>query len=70
VHLIVLDLIALDLISQLQPKLSGSNWGSFMSWLLALLFVGAGVPIFIWAYRRRLDVLTDPWISRENPWHD
>lgn len=69
-HLIVLNLILLDLISQVQSEFSKIDWGSPLSWLLISLFVAAGVPIFIWAYRRRLNVLTGRWISRENPWHD
>lgn len=36
-----------------------------MKWLLVLLFPVIGIPIFTWAYRRRLDVLTGPWIADE-----
>jgi len=35
-------------------------------WILGL--VGASivaVPLFIWIYQRRLDVLTGPWITRD-----
>jgi len=64
------DLIALNLISRSQPKFSKNNWVSLVGWLLVLLFVVVGVPIFTWAYRRHLDVLTGPWISGENRWHD
>jgi len=38
--------------------------------LLVLLIVVVGVPVFTWAYRRHLDVLTGPWISGDNRWHD
>ena len=36
-----------------------------MGWWIALLFIVIGVPLFLWAYRRRLDVLTGPWIANE-----
>jgi hypothetical protein len=42
-----------------------------MGWFLAFLFLMVGgAPIFTWAYRRHLDVLTGPWISGDNPRHD
>lgn len=34
-----------------------------MGWLFLLLSVVVGVPVFIWAYGRRLDRLTGPWIA-------
>jgi hypothetical protein len=70
VHLIILDLIALNSIFQLQSGFGKIDWGSPLNWLLILLFIAVCVPVFIWFYRRRLDVLTGPWISRENPWQD
>jgi hypothetical protein len=44
--------------------------GNFMGWFLILLFFVVGVPVFTWAYRRHLDVLTGPWIANEMPPHD
>jgi hypothetical protein len=41
-----------------------------MGWFLVLLFLAAAVPIFISAYRRRLDVRTGPWIANEISRHD
>ena len=40
-----------------------------MGWFVILLLMVIGVPLFTWAYRRRLDVLTGPWTSNENS-HD
>jgi hypothetical protein len=64
------DLIALDLISRSQPKFRKNNWSNLLGWLLVLLFVVIGVPVFTWAYRRHLDVLTGPWIAGEKRWRD
>ena len=37
-----------------------------MGWfLIIVLFLVIGVPVFTWAYRRRLDALTGPWIANE-----
>jgi hypothetical protein len=41
-----------------------------MAWFLVFLFVVIGGSIFAWAYRRRLDVLTGPWIADETSSHD
>jgi hypothetical protein len=42
-----------------------------VGWLLiSLLIVVVGVPTFTWAFRRRLDVLTGPWIVNETSRHD
>lgn len=41
-----------------------------MGWFLVLPLIVIGIPWFIWAYRRRLDVLTGPWITKETSWHD
>jgi hypothetical protein len=41
-----------------------------MAWLLVLLLIAVGVSVFAWAYRRRLDVLTGPWIADETSLHD
>jgi hypothetical protein len=41
-----------------------------MAWLLGLIVIVIGVPIFTWAYRRRLDVLTGPWIANETSPHE
>lgn len=38
----------------------GSN---LMGWFVAILALVIGIPVFTWAYRRRLDVLTGPWIA-------
>jgi len=34
-----------------------------MGWFLVLLLIATGVPIFAWAHRRHLDVLTGRWIA-------
>jgi hypothetical protein len=34
-----------------------------MSWLLILFLLVLAVALFMWAYRRHLDVLTGPWIA-------
>jgi len=44
-----------------------NNWGGLLGWFLILLLCAGGVPIFAWAYRSHLDVLTGPLISHENP---
>jgi hypothetical protein len=36
-----------------------------MGWFLILSLPVIGVPVFMWAYRRHLDVLTGPWIANE-----
>jgi hypothetical protein len=41
-----------------------------MGWFFILLFLVVGGPAFAWAYRRRLDVLTGPWITKEGSRHD
>jgi hypothetical protein len=41
-----------------------------MAWFLVLLLVAIGVAAFTWVYRRRLDVLTGPWIADETSSHD
>ena len=41
-----------------------------MGWFLILLLIAIGVPVFLWAYRRRLDVLTGPWIVSETSRND
>ncbi len=41
-----------------------------MGWLLVFPLIVIGILLFIWGYRRRLDVLTGPWITKETSWHD
>jgi hypothetical protein len=41
-----------------------------MGWWIVLLVVAVGVPLFLWAYRRRLDALTGPWIANELSQHE
>jgi hypothetical protein len=41
-----------------------------MASFLVLLLVVIGVSVFASAYRRRLDVLTGPWIVDETSSHD
>jgi hypothetical protein len=41
-----------------------------MGWFLVLILIVVGIPIFTWAYRRRLDVLTGPWIVNDTAQHD
>ena len=41
-----------------------------MGWFLILLLPVIGVPVFMWAYGRHLDVLTGPWIASETSRHD
>jgi hypothetical protein len=41
-----------------------------MGWFAVLVFIVVGIPVVAWAYRRRLDVLTGPWISNETSRHD
>jgi len=36
-----------------------------MGWLFFLLSIMVGVSVFIWAYSRRLDRLTGPWIANQ-----
>jgi hypothetical protein len=40
-------------------------WDSLVGWFSILLLIVIGIPIFAWAYRRHLDVLTGPWIANE-----
>lgn len=41
-----------------------------MGWFLILFLIVIGVPIFMGAYERHLDVLTGPWIANETSRHD
>jgi hypothetical protein len=41
-----------------------------MAWFLVLLLIAVGVSVSTWVYRRRLDVLTGPWIADETSSHD
>jgi len=41
-----------------------------MAYLIALFGVTAGVVVFMWVYRRRLDVLSGPWIVGEDMQND
>ncbi|WP_283806006.1 hypothetical protein [Bradyrhizobium sp. LTSP857] len=41
-----------------------------MMWLVAFVVPVVGVPLFVWAYGRRLDALSGPWISRGATRHD
>jgi len=41
-----------------------------MGWLLVLLSIVVGVPVFFWAYRRHLDRLSGPWIANQVSRHD
>jgi hypothetical protein len=41
-----------------------------MGWFAVLVLIVIGGPVFVWAYRRRLDVLTGPWITNETSQHD
>jgi hypothetical protein len=41
-----------------------------MIWLIVLVVPLVGGPLFVWAYGRRLDALTGPWIAREGAEHD
>jgi hypothetical protein len=43
----------------------GSIWSIRMFWLLLLPVIGLLTAGFLWDYKRRLDVLTGPWISDE-----
>jgi hypothetical protein len=44
---------------------AGLVWILLMIWVLFLLLIVIGVPVFMWGYRRRLDVLGGPWIIDE-----
>jgi hypothetical protein len=41
-----------------------------MGWFLFLLLAVIGIAVFTWGFRRRLDVLTGPWITEETARHD
>ncbi|MDH6262885.1 hypothetical protein [Bradyrhizobium sp. BR13661] len=41
-----------------------------MIWLVALLLLVIGAPLFIWAYGRRLRALSGSWIWRETARRD
>jgi len=41
-----------------------------MGWFVILLLIVVSVPVFTWAFRRRLDALTGPWITNETSRHD
>ncbi len=41
-----------------------------MAYLVALFSVTAGVLVFMWAYARRLKVLSGPWIVAESSRND
>jgi hypothetical protein len=41
-----------------------------MGWFPILLLVVTSIPVFAQAYRRHLDVLTGPWITKEALRHD
>jgi hypothetical protein len=41
-----------------------------MTLLLALFLFVLAVALFMWAYRRHLDVLTGPWIALKSESHD
>ena len=41
-----------------------------MIWLIALIVPLVGAALFVRAYGRRLDALTDPWIAKEMARHD
>lgn len=41
-----------------------------MVWLVALLVPLVSAPLFVWAYGRRLDTLSGPWIPGEVARHD
>ena len=50
---------------------SAANFlGRPMGWFLMLLLLAAAIATFTSAYRRRLDVLTGPWIANEISRHD
>lgn len=36
-----------------------------MGWLLLFLLLVVGIPVFMWAYGRHLNILTGPWIATE-----
>jgi hypothetical protein len=65
--LIAPDLILLYLIFECRLDFMKNNWGGLLGWFLILHLCAGGVPIFAWAYRSHLDVLTGPLISHENP---
>lgn len=41
-----------------------------MSWWIALLGVAVGGIVFMWAFGRRLEVLSGPWIAKESVGND
>jgi len=41
------------------------GWIGLMTWLLLPFLVVIGAPVFMRAYRRRLEVLKSPWIIGE-----
>jgi len=41
-----------------------------MGWLFFLATIVVGVPVFIWAYSRRLDRLSGPWIADQGVRND
>jgi hypothetical protein len=49
----------------MRPTGAAGLWVDLMGWLLFLLLVVISVPVFMWAYRLRLDVLKGPWIIGE-----
>jgi hypothetical protein len=41
-----------------------------MVWIVALPGVTIGLAVFMWAYGRRLEVLSGAWIAKENLQND
>jgi len=41
-----------------------------MDWWIVLLFIVIGIAAFMRVFRRRLEVLTGPWIANELSHHD
>jgi hypothetical protein len=39
-------------------------------WFVLLPLVIGGVPAFLWAYRRHLELQSGPWIANELPRND
>jgi hypothetical protein len=54
-----------DLKLEIRRAGAGFLWVDLMGWLLFLLLVVISIPVFMSAYRRRLDVLGGPWIIGE-----